>query len=147
MSAWRVEGTLREFPRFEPVNLLFDYPMHAVDRTGLLADASPEGEEMGRMDYRAQGRERKARNDAKRHDEVNDAIAAAVQECADDGVEATQNNVAERMPDIGDKPVTKSRLKNWLKESTDWCPWRTRKGEGRESVLHNPEMEDAMTGW
>lgn len=147
MSAWRVEGTLREFPRFEPVNLLFDYPMHAVDRTGLLADASPEGEEMGRMDYRAQGRERKAKNDAKRHDEVNDAIAAAVQECADDGVEATQNNVAERMPDIGDKPVTKSRLKNWLKESTDWCPWRTRKGEGRESVLHNPEMEDAMTGW
>ena len=147
MSAWRVEGTLREFPRFEPVDLLFDYPMHAVDRTGLLADASPEGEEMGRMDYRAQGRERKAKNDAKRHDEVNDAIAAAVQECADDGVEATQNNVAERMPDIGDKPVTKSRLKNWLKESTDWCPWRTRKGEGRESVLHNPEMEDAMTGW
>lgn len=147
MSAWRVEGTLREFPRFEPVDLLFDYPMHAVDRTGLLADASPEGEEMGRTDYRAQGRERKARNDAKRHDEVNDAIAAAVQECADDGVEATQNNVAERMPDIGDKPVTKSRLKNWLKESTDWCPWRTRKGKGRESVLHNPEMEDAMTGW
>lgn len=147
MTAWRVEGTLREFPRFDPVNLLFDYPMHAVDATGALADASPEGEEMGRADYRAQGRERKARNDAKRHDEVNDAIAAAVQKCADDGVEATQSNVAERMPDIGDKPVTKSRLKNWLKESTDWCPWRTRKGEGRESVLHNPEMEEAMTGW
>ena len=66
MTAWRVEGTLREFPRFEPVNLLFDYPMHRIDATGALADASPEGEELGRADYRAQGRERKARNDARK---------------------------------------------------------------------------------
>ena len=26
-TAWRIEGTLREFPKFDPVNLWFDYPV------------------------------------------------------------------------------------------------------------------------
>ena len=38
MSAWRVEGTLREFNKFQPVNLWFDYPRHVVDKTGVLKD-------------------------------------------------------------------------------------------------------------
>lgn len=33
-TAWRVEGTLREFPKFPPVNLWFDYPVHTVDAGG-----------------------------------------------------------------------------------------------------------------
>ena len=41
-SAWRIEGTLREFARFEPVNLWFDYPIHKVDETGILADIKDE---------------------------------------------------------------------------------------------------------
>ncbi|MBS6396696.1 MAG: AAA family ATPase [Clostridiales bacterium] len=47
MSAWRVEGTLREFPKFEPVNLWFDYPTHRVDRTGALGDIEPESDGAG----------------------------------------------------------------------------------------------------
>ena len=46
MTAWRVEGTLREFPKFEPVNLWFDYPVHRVDRVGSLKDIEPEGEQL-----------------------------------------------------------------------------------------------------
>ena len=42
MSAWRVEGTLREFPKFPPVNLWFDYPTHRVDLSGALGDIQPE---------------------------------------------------------------------------------------------------------
>ena len=34
-TAWRIEGTLREFPRFDPVNLWFDFPVHHIDRGGL----------------------------------------------------------------------------------------------------------------
>lgn len=37
-TAWRIEGTLREFPRFEPVNLWFEYPLHTADEEGVLAD-------------------------------------------------------------------------------------------------------------
>ncbi len=43
-TAWRVEGTLREFPKFEPVNLWFDYPIHRVDKSGILMDSTPDGE-------------------------------------------------------------------------------------------------------
>lgn len=37
-TAWRIEGTLREFPKFAPVNLYFEYPVHKVDKTGVLSD-------------------------------------------------------------------------------------------------------------
>lgn len=43
-TAWRIEGTLREFPRFAPVNIWFDYPIHRVDSSGMLKDLSPQGE-------------------------------------------------------------------------------------------------------
>lgn len=42
-SAWRVEGTLREYPKFPPLNLWFEYPIHKVDEVGVLADVDPEG--------------------------------------------------------------------------------------------------------
>lgn len=42
-SAWRVEGTLREYPKFPPLNLWFEYPIHIVDQVGVLADVDPEG--------------------------------------------------------------------------------------------------------
>lgn len=44
-SAWRIEGTLREFPKFPPVNIWFDYPIHKPDSTGVLADIQPEAEQ------------------------------------------------------------------------------------------------------
>ncbi len=44
-TAWRIEGTLREFPKFPPVNLWFDFPVHRVDESGVLGDVDPEREE------------------------------------------------------------------------------------------------------
>lgn len=41
-TAWRIEGTLREFPKFKPVNLWFDYPVHQIDKVGVLEDIQPE---------------------------------------------------------------------------------------------------------
>lgn len=37
-TAWRIEGTLREFPKFPPLNLWFDYPVHKIDNSGKLKD-------------------------------------------------------------------------------------------------------------
>lgn len=42
ISAWRIEGTLREFSKFSPVNLWFDYPVHKVDVSGVLNDIEPD---------------------------------------------------------------------------------------------------------
>ena len=36
-TAWRIEGTLREFAPFEPINIWFDYPRHYPDTDGELA--------------------------------------------------------------------------------------------------------------
>ena len=44
MTAWRIEGTLREFPKFPPVNLWFDYPVHRMDECGVLGDIQPDAE-------------------------------------------------------------------------------------------------------
>ena len=44
VSAWRIEGTLREFPKFPPVNTWFRYPIHVQDESGVLQDVDPETE-------------------------------------------------------------------------------------------------------
>lgn len=43
-TAWRIEGTLREFARFAPVNLWFDYPIHTFDESGALSDLNAESD-------------------------------------------------------------------------------------------------------
>lgn len=48
-TAWRIEGTLREYPRFKPVDMWFDYPIHKPDETGTLKDLEPESERSPRQ--------------------------------------------------------------------------------------------------
>jgi RecA-family ATPase len=90
-SAWRIDGTLREFPKFPPINLWFDYPVHHVDGVGSLKDVESEGEKppwKKAMDKR-KPKEAKAK-DRKRS--VENAFEAA----GFDG-EVTLKNMAEYM--------------------------------------------------
>ena len=43
MTAWRIEGTLREFPSFKPKNVFYDWPIHRIDTEGTLNKAFPKG--------------------------------------------------------------------------------------------------------
>ncbi len=43
-TAWRIEGTLREFPKFPPLNIWFKFPLHMLDNTGVLEDIQLETE-------------------------------------------------------------------------------------------------------
>lgn len=52
-TAFRITGTLREFPAFDPVNVWFAYPVHKLDDSGLLQFAPEEG---SLEDIRAKGR-------------------------------------------------------------------------------------------
>lgn len=147
-SAWRVEGTLREFPRFEPVNLWFDYPMHRRDEIGVLTDASPEGEMLERNAYRERGREAKAKRDSARQAEKLAALREGMDACDRDGVERTVANVVERMPEVNNKAATAGQVKNWTRDdASDWCPIRRRKGEGKAAVLYDPDLEAALEDW
>jgi hypothetical protein len=68
-TAWRMDATLREFPRIEPVNILFSYPLHEVDASEILAGANLEenersmenGREMGSLARSARKMDNKAR--------------------------------------------------------------------------------------
>ena len=43
-TAWRLEGTLREYASFKPRDIWFSYPQHLVDIYGALSDCTPEAE-------------------------------------------------------------------------------------------------------
>lgn len=68
-TAWRIEGTLREFPKFPPINLWFDYPIHTVDGVGVLSDIEPDAEkpfwQRGRDARKKQGEEKRKDKQAK----------------------------------------------------------------------------------
>ena len=44
LTAWSMEGTLREFPKFTPKNLYFKYPIHEEDKVGVLKDLQTDVE-------------------------------------------------------------------------------------------------------
>lgn len=104
LTAWRIEGTLREFPKFPPVNLWFDYPIHRGDDSGVLADIDPEGEVPGwqRAMQKRKPKEAKAK-------ERKDSIALAFEACGIDG-KVTVSALAEYMG------VTDKTVRNRLKE-------------------------------
>ena len=67
-TAWRIEGTLREFPKFEPVNMWFEYPVHCLDQIGVLKDLELEADkpawQKGREARKKQGEQaRKAKKE------------------------------------------------------------------------------------
>ena len=73
-TAWRIEGTLREFPAFQPVNLWFQYPIHRIDgEGGILQDIDPE--EVKPMWQKASDA-RKKKNEKKGNKVLNDRIMA-----------------------------------------------------------------------
>ena len=74
-TAWRIEGTLREFPKFPPVNLWFEFPIHRIDHSGMLSDIQTEGDAPA---WKHGGREKKKPVDKRqeRLDKLSNAFAA-----------------------------------------------------------------------
>lgn len=148
LTAWRIEGTLREFPSFEPVEAWFDYPIHRLDGDGRLKQMQPEGELTDRAEYRARGREKKAANDAKRQGGKLQALREGMQRCAVDGVEPTLVNTVERMPEVGGKVPTVGQVRGWVKPGkNEWCPIALEGEKGMPGVLVDPELKDMLEGW
>lgn len=103
-TAWRVEGTLREFPKFPPVNLWFDYPIHRQDMAGVLKDIAPE-EELPQW-KRAMSKRKPKTDKAK---ERKASIDTAYDACNTDG-KVTITDLTEYMG------VTEKTVRNRLKE-------------------------------
>ena len=92
MTAWRIEGTLREFARFDPVNLWFDYPVHKPD-SGLLEDLQPDGEFRSMA---SRGAEKRWGNREKLAKDKSSELSTAFEACMMDG-KVTVYSMAEYM--------------------------------------------------
>ena len=104
MTAWRIEGTLREFQKFAPVNLWFDYPVHRSDESGVLSDVNPESEVPA---WQRAMQKRKPR-DVKAKERKN-SVETAFNAC-NFGDKVTISDMAEYMG------VTEKTARNRLKE-------------------------------
>lgn len=62
VTAWRMEGTLREFPKFEPKNLWFRYPVHEEDEIGVLKDLQTESQMQSYQVGAKRGHQTQSRN-------------------------------------------------------------------------------------
>lgn len=111
-TAWRIEGTLREFPKFHPVNLWFDYPIHKVDKVGVLKDIDTDDSKP--MWQKAI--EKRKSPEAKKKDR-NTSIETAYEACGIDG-KVTVKALKEYLG-ISEKTV-RNRLKEhggfWIDE-------------------------------
>ena len=111
-SAWRIEGTLREFPKFAPVNLWFKYPVHNIDNIGVLKDiAVDDGMPTWKKNFA------KKKTDAERKTERKNSLETAFEACGIDD-KVTVKSMAEYMG-VTEKTVRK-RLKEhggfWIDE-------------------------------
>ena len=103
-TAWRIEGTLREFPKFKPVNLWFDYPVHQIDKVGVLEDIQPDTE----IPPWKKGADRNKKNAKDRKNDRKKALEEAI-ENGNFGDEPSVNDVAEYMG-VSDRTV-RDRIK------------------------------------
>lgn len=75
-TAWRLEGTLREFPKFPPKNLWFRFPVHEEDGIGILGDLQTDVEltpwqRASKNGHRQQSRNAKAKAADKNAELIN----------------------------------------------------------------------------
>lgn len=111
-TAWRIEGTLREYPNFAPVNLWFTYPVHEIDRSGVLNDIKPESEKPPYMKNKTETKsleERKKENKNKRATRLEIAFEG----CQRNG-RATVAEMAKQME------IVRNTVKNYIDESSDF---------------------------
>lgn len=109
-TAWRVEGTLREFPKFSPVNMWFDYPRHRIDDSGILGDLASDGEQ---PPWRKAANKNKNRLESERRSKATE-FEDAVQNC-NMGEPPTINDLAQWYSSSG-KNVDNRTIRNWVKK-------------------------------
>jgi len=110
-SAWRVEGTLREYAKFKPVNMWFQYPVHRVDEVGSLKDIEPEGEAKPPWQKATDKRKGKAQEERRsKAEEFEDVISNC-----NFGEPPTLNDVMDWYASTG-KEVAERTVRDWIKK-------------------------------
>lgn len=113
-SAWRLEGTLREFAPFEPVNVWFNYPAHRMDESGALRDIQPEEEKPPWQ----KGKERRSRQADEQRTEFQNSFIVAFDGMVDDKGLVSLEDISSQ---IG---VTERTARAWFKDNRYKNTWK-----------------------
>ena len=105
-TAWRIEGTLREFPKFDPVNMWFDYPVHRIDQVGSLKDLQLEDDKPA---WEKASQRRKENAQKNRERKLNE-FEIAFQNIEFDGREIPASELAETLE------INAKEMLSWLGE-------------------------------
>lgn len=106
-TAWRIDGTLREYPKFDPLDIWFGYPLHTIDSKGQLKDLEPEGAD---APWVRGGKKTKERAE-KTKEKKQDSFEITYSTLAFDNAEVTIKDMAEAMG------VTERTIRNRIKNS------------------------------
>jgi RecA-family ATPase len=95
VSAWRVEGTLRDFPRFKPIDTWYQWPLHVVDDSGVLGDI--QGEQPRWKKNKSDGMDAQKRRRDKEAQDAQEKLEGAFSRCRDAGGQATVTALVQEM--------------------------------------------------
>ncbi|MBQ1660593.1 MAG: AAA family ATPase [Clostridia bacterium] len=101
-TAWRIDGTLREFAKFPPVDVWFGYPLHIVDTTGILKDVTEK------KSFYQRGTEKRKEQSADYNEKNRIRFENAVNFC-NNGKPPTVNQIAEYIDNM-----PQSTLRGWI---------------------------------
>ena len=107
VTAWRMDATLREFQRIEPVDLFFSYPLHELDAGGILREANLEENERSMENGREIGNLAKK---VKKAVNKSDLAEAIMRDEEFSGRRKTQKEYAEEFG------VTDRTIRGWMRE-------------------------------
>lgn len=103
-TAWRLDGTLREFPKFPAVNVWFDYPIHRADSLGVLKDIDPDETWQKNFPKRKSNEERKQ----ERSESIETAFSSAANQNGEADIKAimeylgvSENTARSRLKEHG----------------------------------------------
>lgn len=134
ITAWRIEGTLREFSKFSPVNLYFEYPIHIVDQDGALQDIDPDDVKPQWQKAKEKRQEMAGKNKAKKINQFEIEFSNIELE----GEEVSAEELAEKLN------TTSRTLLGWLgtgqKRNQELCKnYETYYGEDKKKYIRRKE--------
>ena len=132
-TAWRIEGTLREFAPFEPINIWFDYPRHYPDTENVLSDSRVLGAFLNAEQLSKKGNAAKQEKKQRRMDSLQTAFEIFSQ-VGKNGSAATVDGRA-KVSDVAEYlQVSERTVRNYLKEYSE---------TGGTLQIENGEVYDA----
>ena len=113
-TGWRLEGTLREFAKFNPVNMWFNYPVHSVDDSGVLADIQLEDINSNNSPWKKNFKNKKTPEERKKS--VSEKVEQAI-DILSDGIEKISVDDLVEYFSTDEKQISKKTVRRWIQKT------------------------------